>query len=84
MHVSKAEVLDSLRTRGDDEQVRRAESELPERVDTEEHAELLRSLGLDRADVAALGSDTGLGSGQASGLGVNFQSEPESLDPRDE
>jgi hypothetical protein len=81
MELQKSEVVRVLRERGDDDAVQRAERELPGTVDTDEHAGLLRTLGLEQADLAAVGSDTGLGSGQGSGLGINLQSEPE--DPVD-
>jgi len=49
-------------------------------IPRDEHVDLLRQLGLSPAEEAAE-SDTGLGRGQASGLGMNLESEPE--DPVD-
>ncbi len=82
MQLEKTEVMKALRARGDDDATERAQRELPDPVDTDEHGDLLRSLGLERGDLKAEDADTGLGSGQVSGLGINLQSEPEDpLDP---
>jgi hypothetical protein len=47
MQLHKDQVTEMLRNRGDVEQARRAETELPDMVDTKEHLVLLESLGID-------------------------------------
>ena len=45
--VPRSEIVERLATLGRSEDADRAERELPERVDTHEHAEALRRYGLD-------------------------------------
>lgn len=87
MQVDRAEVVRTLRARGDEDKARRAESDLPERVDTERDASALTRLGVSAEDLE-LGragdasedqADTGLGSGLGAGLGHSYSSEPEPL-----
>jgi hypothetical protein len=47
MQIDKAQILEMLRSRGDSQQVADADRELPDRVDTDEHAGLLQKFGLD-------------------------------------
>lgn len=47
MRLEKGQVVAMLRNRGDVQEARRAEAELPDLVDTEEHLALLTSLGVD-------------------------------------
>jgi hypothetical protein len=47
MQLDKNMILDLLRERGQQDQVSRAEQQLPDRVDTDQHAGLLQQLGLD-------------------------------------
>jgi hypothetical protein len=51
MQVPKEMVVERVRALGDADAARRAESELPEKVDPEEHAELLHSLGVDPSEL---------------------------------
>jgi hypothetical protein len=51
MKLDKNAILDMLRNRGDHERANRADQELPDEVDHEEHSGLLGKLGLDPKDV---------------------------------
>ena len=59
MQIPKEQILELLRSRGQDDKASQAEGELPEQVDTEQHAELLEKLGIDPGDLA--GSLGGIG-----------------------
>ncbi|MFD4420229.1 hypothetical protein ACFWN7_01845 [Agromyces sp. NPDC058484] len=47
MQIQKQQVIDFLKNRGDDEKARQAESDLPDQVDTDQDAGMLRQLGVD-------------------------------------
>lgn len=47
MDIPREMVIQAIRSRGDFDAADRAESELPEKVDTEQDAELLRRFSLD-------------------------------------
>ncbi len=66
MQIDKQMVLDLLRQRGDSGQADQAQSELPDQVDTDQHAGLLQKFGLDPADLLKM---LGGGGGAAGGLG---------------
>jgi hypothetical protein len=51
MEIDRQEIVDELRGRGEDEAADRAERELPEVVDTDTHADLLRQLGINPMDL---------------------------------
>ena len=51
MEIDRQEIVDELRGRGEDAAADRAERELPEVVDTDEHADLLRHLGINPLDL---------------------------------
>ena len=51
MEIDRQEIVDQLRGRSEDDVADRAERELPEQVDTVEHAELLHQLGINPADL---------------------------------
>ncbi len=63
MQIPKAMVVERIRAGGDTDLTARADAELPEKVDTERDAELLRSFALDPQELA-----DGLG-GQAPAIG---------------
>jgi hypothetical protein len=63
MQIPKAMVVERIRTAGGAEAADRADSELPEKVDTERDAELLRRFALDPTELA-----NGLG-GQSPAVG---------------
>ena len=51
MEIDKESVLKLIRERGDDEQAKRAESELPDRIDTDRDAGLLQQFGVELEDL---------------------------------
>jgi hypothetical protein len=51
MEIDRQEIVDQLRGRGEDDVADRAERDLPEEVDTEEHADLLHGLGINPMDL---------------------------------
>ena len=59
MQVDKNTILDLLRQRGDHQRAGQADQELPDQVDTDQHADLLDRIGLDRKEL--LGRFTGGG-----------------------
>jgi hypothetical protein len=63
MQIPKGMVVERIRTSGDAAAADRADAELPEKVDTERDAELLRRFNLDPQQLA-----DGLG-GQAPAIG---------------
>jgi hypothetical protein len=64
MQLDKNQILELLRSQGQHDQAQQAEGELPEQVDTEQHAGLLEKFGLSVPEL--LGK---LGGGGAGGLG---------------
>jgi hypothetical protein len=51
MEIPKEQVLQLLQDRGDSEQAGQAEQELPDQVDTEQHADLLSKFGIDTQEL---------------------------------
>jgi len=47
MQIPKEQILEFLRSRGENDKASQAEGELPEQVDTDEHAGLLEKLGIN-------------------------------------
>jgi hypothetical protein len=67
MEIPKDQILQFLRSRGEDQKADQAQGELPDRVDPEQHADLLQRLGIDPQEL--LGSLGGAG-GIAGKLGL--------------
>lgn len=63
MQIPKVMVVERIRTSGDAQAAHRADAELPEKVDTERDAELLRSFNLEPQEL-----EDGLG-GQPPAVG---------------
>jgi hypothetical protein len=63
MQIPKEQILDLLKQQGKDDQAGQAEQELPDQVDTDQHAGLLEKFGINPADL--LGK---LGGGGIPGL----------------
>ena len=59
MKIDKSQVIELIKSRGDHEQARQAETELPDQVDTEQDKGLLDKFGIDPSDLA--GKIPGLG-----------------------
>ena len=51
MQIDKSQVIDLLKSRGEDDKASRAESELPETVDPEKDAGMLGKLGINPQDL---------------------------------
>jgi hypothetical protein len=61
MQIPKDQILDLLRSRGEDDKAQQAEGELPDQVDTDQDAGLLQKLGIDPGDlVGGIGGKLGL------------------------
>ena len=69
MQIDKAQILDLLRSQGDEQKAQQADQELPGQVDTDQHAGLLEKLGLSPADLIAKLGGGGLGGGLGGMLG---------------
>jgi hypothetical protein len=65
MQIPKEKILELLRSRGEDDKASQADSELPDQVDTEQHAGILEKLGIDPGDLAG-----SLGGGLGDKLGL--------------
>ena len=65
MQLDKNQIIDLLKSQGQHDQAAAADGQLPQTVDTDQHAGLLSSLGLDPMDIVA--KLTGGGGGGAGG-----------------
>jgi len=61
MEFDKSQVLELLRSQGDNDKAQQADKELPDRVDPQKHAGLLSKFGLDPQDLIAKLGGGGLG-----------------------
>ena len=60
MQIPKDKILELLRSRGQEDKAQQAEGELPDQVDTEQHADVLQRIGVDPGDLAgSLGGISG-------------------------
>ena len=59
MQIPKEQILEFLRSRGQDDKAGQADQELPAQVDTDQHADILQRLGIDPQNLP----------GQLGGLG---------------
>ncbi len=60
MQIPKEQILEFLRSRGEDDKAAQADGELPDQVDTEQDAGILQKLGIDPGDlVGSLGGGLG-------------------------
>jgi hypothetical protein len=58
MQMPKEQIVDFLRSRGEDAKADQAQSELPDKVDTEQHAGQLEQLGVPSDLTGGLGDTT--------------------------
>ena len=65
MQFDKSQVLELLKSQGQGDQAQQADAELPQQVDTDQHAGLLEKFGLSPMDLIAK-----LGGGGAAGGGL--------------
>jgi hypothetical protein len=68
MKIDKDQILQLLRSQGDDTKAQQADQELPGQVDTDQDAGILQKLGLDPGDLIKLVTGGGGGEG-GGGLG---------------
>ncbi|WP_380168890.1 hypothetical protein [Jannaschia sp. R86511] len=59
MQIDKSQIIDMLKSRGDTDQASKADSELPDTVDTDKDSGLLDKFGINPQDL--LGKIPGLG-----------------------
>lgn len=52
MNIDKAQIIDLLKSQGNHSQADQAQAELPDTVDTDQHAGLLDKFGINVADLA--------------------------------
>jgi hypothetical protein len=68
MQIPKEQILEFLRSQGKENQVGQADQELPDKVDTEQHAGLLEKFGIDIGELTSK-LPGGLGDKLPGGLG---------------
>lgn len=68
MNIDKSQILELLRNKGENDKAAQAEAELPDQVDTEQHAGLLSQLGINPAEL--LGKLPGGLGDKLGGLGI--------------
>ncbi len=61
MQFDKSQIIDMLKSEGDEAKASQAESELPGQVDTDEDAGLLAKFGIDPQDLIAKLAGGGIG-----------------------
>lgn len=59
MQIDKQQIIEFLKNRGDHSTAQQAESDLPEQVDTDQHADKLSQLGINPQEL--LGGAGGIG-----------------------
>jgi hypothetical protein len=60
MQLDKNDIVDLLRKEGKNEHVQKALQELPDKIDHEQHADLLLKLGVDPGKLAAKAAEQGI------------------------
>ncbi|HEX5562537.1 MAG TPA: hypothetical protein VFX52_12920 [Nocardioidaceae bacterium] len=64
MTIDKSQIIELLKSRGEHDKAGQADSELPDKVDPQEHAGLLQKLGIDPQDLLGSLGDLGGGLGK--------------------
>jgi hypothetical protein len=59
MQIPKEQILEFLHSRGEEAKAGQANQELPEQVDTEQHADILQRLGVNPQDLTGELGDIG-------------------------
>ena len=59
MNIDKDTILNLLRSNGQNTQADQAQQELPDQVDTDQHADLLSKFGIDLGDLGGLAGGLG-------------------------
>jgi F420-dependent methylenetetrahydromethanopterin dehydrogenase len=62
MQIDKSFVIEHLRETGQNDKVQHALDELPEKIDHDEHAQLLEKVGIDPGQLAEKAAKSGLSS----------------------
>ena len=60
MQIDKNQILELLRSRGQDDKAEQADQELPDKVDTDQHSGLFERLGINPAELLGGGGVGGL------------------------
>lgn len=61
MEIPKEQILQMLRDRGNHDQAQQADQQLPDKVDPEQHGDLLKQFGIDPSELlGGLGDKLGL------------------------
>jgi len=60
MQIDKQQIIESLKNRGDHDQATQAQSDLPDKVDTDQDSGLLSKFGINPADLLG-GAGGGIG-----------------------
>ncbi|HEU0101774.1 MAG TPA: hypothetical protein VFR07_05580 [Mycobacteriales bacterium] len=68
MQIDKNQILELLKSQGQHDQAGQAEQELPDQVDTDQHAGLLEKLGLSPMELVTKLAGGGGGAGGLGGL----------------
>ena len=68
MNIDKCTILQLLRSQGQDGHAEQASQELPDQVDTDQHAGLLGRFGIDPADLIARFTGNNDGGGGLGGM----------------
>ena len=61
MEFDKSQIIELLKSQGDNDKAEQADKQLPDRVDPEQHAGLLSKLGVNPQDLLAKLGGGGLG-----------------------
>lgn len=69
MQFDKSQILDLLKSQGDNDKAQQADEQLPERVDTDQDAGLLEKLGLSPQELISKLVSSGLGGDLGGKLG---------------
>jgi hypothetical protein len=64
MNIDKSQILELLKSQGNNDQAAQADAELPDQVDTDQHAGLLQKFGINPMDLISK-----FGGGGGGGLG---------------
>jgi hypothetical protein len=54
VNIDKSQIIELLKSRGENDKAGQAEQQLPDQVDTDQHKGILEGLGLDMGDLAKL------------------------------
>jgi hypothetical protein len=60
MQIPKEQILQMLRDRGDGDKAQQADQKLPDQVDTDQHGNLLKQIGIDPGGLGGLAGKLGL------------------------